>query len=440
MKYAIKSLKRHTVVPRVSGYYILKYQVVDNGEFLQSGVAKIYYRVNKYLICTEDSNNFKYFGPCDMSIFSSSMYQRYTYFSRISIRKTTLWENEIAAIKEYVLNGVTESNGCTINDQTLILTNGKYEIPLGWCDYNLKDPAILNMRKRHVTLSFIKDFHNITPVEEDLGRDFKNDGIIKFTCPICTNEKSPAGYLKMPKVFYKNNREKIYRFLSTNDRPKVSLLISDPNYILPEAYVYARLGEIFPNLVLTEKHLTKLCKVSNYSVTYMYCDYYTMFKDMYPNTEPVSIFDVKDTEQIYTLHNSLVDIYKVNKDKIVLEKYLKVKETFPKYEFSDENFTIFYPKTVEDIAIEGSNLHHCVGSYINKINSERNIILFLRKNGELDKSFVTVDIIPTKGGFEIEQAHGKYNCKINEIPGVSEFIEKWAEKFNIVINNLNKIC
>ena len=165
-----------------------------------------------------------------------------------------------------------------------------------------------------------------------------------------------------------------------------------------------------------------------------------MFKDLYPNIEPVSIYDIKTSEQIKHLHDQINDIYKINESKLFSESYLKVKETFPKYEFSDEEFTIFYPEKPEDIVREGSELHHCVGSYIKRIIRGNNIILFLRKNEELDKSLVTVDIIPINDGlFEIEQAHGKCNCCISEIPGVTEFIKKWANKFNIKINNLNKV-
>ena len=243
----------------------------------------------------------------------------------------------------------------------------------------------------------------------------------------------------MPRVFYNNNKVQIYNIIRF-DNKKLHFLINDPNYIFrSDRSVYLAYYHNFPNTVFTEKLMNKLDNFTYRSIL-IYDDYYNMFKDLYPNIEPVSIYDIKTGKQIQRLHDQINDIYKINESKLFSESYLKVKETFPKYEFSDEEFTIFYPEKPEDIVREGSELHHCVGSYIKRIIKGNNIILFLRKNEELNKSLVTVDIIPINDGlFEIEQAHGKCNCCISEIPGVTEFIKKWANKFNIKINNLNKV-
>lgn len=443
----IKSLKRHTIVPKKSGYYILEYEGYhilnancENEQLIRVvGTAKVYYRVNELLFCTEDSNNFKYFNQL---LFGVSYYlDQYTYFSKIYMMESVLLENEMAAIREYVVNGISESNGCTIisNKGAVVLINGKVEIPLTWksINYNFKNPILTKLHKKGYSLSYIKDFHHITPMEEEFGVDFKNLGTFNFNCPVCTNENSPAGYLKMPRVFYNNNKEKIYNIIRYNWN--IHFLINDPNYILPSNSIYTSYRRCFPETVFTEKLINKLNNFSHYEIL-IYGDYYNMFKDLYPNIEPVSIYDIKTSEQIKHLHDQINDIYKINESKLFSESYLKVKETFPKYEFSDEEFTIFYPEKPEDIVREGSELHHCVGSYIKRIIRGNNIILFLRKNEELDKSLVTVDIIPINNGlFEIEQAHGKCNCCISKIPGVTEFIKKWANKFNIKINNLNKV-
>lgn len=443
----IKFLKQYTTVPKKSGYYILEYEGYhrlyancENEQLIRVvGTAKVYYRVNELLFCTEDSNNFKYFNQF---LFGVNYYlEQRTYFSKIDMMKSVLLENEIAAIREYVVNGISESNGCTIisNKGAVVLINGKVEIPLTWkyINYNFKNPILVKLRKNGCSLSYIKDFHHITPMEEEFGVDFKNLGTFNFNCPVCTNENSPAGYLKMPRVFYNNNKEKICNIIRYNWN--THFLINDPNYILPSNSIYTSYRRCFPETVFTEKLINKLNNFSHYEIL-IYGDYYNMFKDLYPNIEPVSIYDIKTSEQIKHLHDQINDIYKINESKLFSESYLKVKETFPKYEFSDEEFTIFYPEKPEDIVREGSELHHCVGSYIKRIIRGNNIILFLRKNEELDKSLVTVDIIPINDGlFEIEQAHGKCNCCISEIPGVTEFIKKWANKFNIKINNLNKV-
>ncbi len=448
MEVNIKFLEQHTTLPKKSGYYVLKYsgykslnQGLEEEELTHvTGIAKVYYRVNELLFCTEDSNNFKYFNQL---LFGIQYYSanRNTYFSQIRRMQSVLLENEIAAIREYVVNGISESNGCTIISDLgrVVLINGKTEIPLNWNAarfYNFKNPVLAKIRRYNYSLGYIKDFHHITPMEEEFGRDFKNLGNFNFNCPVCTNENSPAGYLKMPRVFY-NNKYKIYDLFRFNNN--WHFIINDPNYILPNNTSYSAYAYRFQDVVLTEKLLNKL-KNFNYRSMIHYIDYYTMFKDLYPNVEPVSIYNIKTGEQIQRLHDQINDVYKINKSKLNSESYLRIKETFPKYEFSDKEFTIFYPEKPEDIVKEGSELNHCVGSYINKIIKGSNIILFLRKNEELDKSLVTVDIIPIGDGlFEIEQAHGKHNCYISTIPGVTEFITKWANKFNIKINNLNKV-
>lgn len=446
----IKFLKRHTTVPKKSGYYVIEYEGYhclnagcENEQLIRVvGTAKVYYRVDELLFCTEDSNNFKYFNQL---LFGINYYlDQRTYFSKIDMMESVLLENEIAAIREYVVNGISESNGCTIvnNEGIVVLINGKVEIPLTWnCAYlyNFKNPILTKLLGKGHSLNHIKDFHHITPMEEEFGIDFKNLGIFNFNCPVCTNENSPAGYLRMPRVFYNNNKTQIYNIIRFTSE-KLHFLINDPNYIFrANGFTYLAYYRNFPNTVFTEKLMDKLNSFSHYSVL-VYGDYYNMFKDLYPNIEPVSIYNIKTTEQIKRLHDQINDIYKINESKVFSESYLKVKETFPKYEFSDEKFTIFYPEKPEDIVREGSELHHCVGSYIKRIIKGNNIILFLRKNEELDKSLVTVDIIPINDGlFEIEQAHGKYNCNVSEIPGATEFIKKWANKFNIKIKNLNKV-
>ena len=111
----IKFLKRHTIVPKKSGYYILEYEGYhrlyancENEQLIRVvGTAKVYYRVDELLFCTEDSNNFKYFNQL---LFGVNYYlEQRTYFSKIDIMKSVLLENEMAAIREYVVNGISES-------------------------------------------------------------------------------------------------------------------------------------------------------------------------------------------------------------------------------------------------------------------------------------------------------------------------------------------
>lgn len=75
---------------------------------------------------------------------------------------------------------------------------------------------------------------------------------------------------------------------------------------------------------------------------------------------------------------------------------------------------------------EGKKLNHCVGSYAKRHAKGETNILFIRKIGEVNKSYFTVEIINNK----IIQVYGFSNEKANK--EVEEFIEMYKkEKLNI---------
>lgn len=53
-----------------------------------------------------------------------------------------------------------------------------------------------------------------------------------------------------------------------------------------------------------------------------------------------------------------------------------------KYEFSDGEYQVIAPKSIDDILYEGDTLHHCVNktdTYFDRIVSKESYILFLRE-------------------------------------------------------------
>lgn len=75
----------------------------------------------------------------------------------------------------------------------------------------------------------------------------------------------------------------------------------------------------------------------------------------------------------------------------------------------------------DDIIREGSNLHHCVGTYVSKVADGRSAILFVRRLSNPKKSYYTIEYSDNK----VVQLKGFGNQDPPE--NVSNFVDKWQE-------------
>ena len=71
---------------------------------------------------------------------------------------------------------------------------------------------------------------------------------------------------------------------------------------------------------------------------------------------------------------------------------------------------------------ESHVLHHCVGSYSERVAEKECIILFLRKCFDETKPFYTVEV----RGQKAVQVQGKGNCDMT--PEVEAFITVWEQR------------
>ncbi|BCK01433.1 PcfJ domain-containing protein [Anaerocolumna chitinilytica] len=92
------------------------------------------------------------------------------------------------------------------------------------------------------------------------------------------------------------------------------------------------------------------------------------------------------------------------------------------YAMKDKHFTIRIPWTCKEIRDEGTKLHHCVGTYIDKVLRKECVILFIRKLDDIDTPFYTMEVQENK----IIQVKGKNNCSMT--PEVEKFVEKFKQK------------
>lgn len=109
------------------------------------------------------------------------------------------------------------------------------------------------------------------------------------------------------------------------------------------------------------------------------------------------------------------------KVKKLLQEYQKL---FP---WSEGEYCVVVPKDLFEIKEEGHALHHCVGTYTSRVANEQSIILFVRRNEQMEKPFYTMEV--QKG--KIIQCRGYSNHNMTE--EVKAFVDQYAKKV------LNKI-
>lgn len=98
-----------------------------------------------------------------------------------------------------------------------------------------------------------------------------------------------------------------------------------------------------------------------------------------------------------------------------------------KYEYSDGNYMVSYPKKPSELAMEGAALRHCAGQFINSVAKGDTIILFIRRCCNPDTPFYTLEVKEGK----IRQCHGFANKTIADDFELVEFLRKFCEKKGI---------
>jgi hypothetical protein len=138
----------------------------------------------------------------------------------------------------------------------------------------------------------------------------------------------------------------------------------------------------------------------------------------------------RDIKKYPTYLRSMHDIIQVNfetykreYDEILFEKLVKVE-----LEYDSKDYCIVVPHSSKDIVKEGTNLNHCVGSYVDRILQGDTYIMFMRKTNEKEKSLITLEL----RGNKILQAKGSYNRIMNEEE--RKFLDKYCKLKKIEVD------
>lgn len=155
----------------------------------------------------------------------------------------------------------------------------------------------------------------------------------------------------------------------------------------------------------------------------LWIDYHRMAIDLEYDLTEDTVFFPKDLQ---ARHDAAAQTFKLKQSEIQMKKYKRrYKKLRQMYEFSDGEFTIVVPATMDDIIAEGRVMHHCVGSYANRHANGETTILFLRKNEQPDQPYGTIEMSVINKA-RVIQLRGYRN---NDVPKKEskQFIAVWTE-------------
>lgn len=136
--------------------------------------------------------------------------------------------------------------------------------------------------------------------------------------------------------------------------------------------------------------------------------------------------NVKYPREFRKMHDRVADevvgrenAYRQKQFRKLYRKYTKL------YGYEDRKFIVTLPKSPNDLIREGREMHHCVGTYIDRYAEEESIILFIRRREAPDVPFITAEISPDNRPVQIQD-------KYDEEPP-EEVMTFWKKYQNVVL-------
>lgn len=94
-------------------------------------------------------------------------------------------------------------------------------------------------------------------------------------------------------------------------------------------------------------------------------------------------------------------------------------KSYKNFQKKGNRYSILIPTSIENLIEEGNALNHCVGSYVDRVINGSSKILFVRRNEELNKPFVTFELNKND---DLVQIRGKSNS--TPIKEVIDFVNE----------------
>lgn len=151
-----------------------------------------------------------------------------------------------------------------------------------------------------------------------------------------------------------------------------------------------------------------------------YRDYLDMCRRMGYDMKNSFVLYPKDLQKS---HDKTARRMKHKKDAEIKRGFTAVyKQLAGQLDFEKDGLKIVYPDAPDDVIAEGHALHHCVGSYTERVAEKECVILFLRRCADVSKPFYTIEV----RGQEVVQVRGIGNCGMT--PEVEAFVAAWKQR------------
>ena len=190
------------------------------------------------------------------------------------------------------------------------------------------------------------------------------------------------------------------------------LIYNDDLTTLQKKLICARLSRIDKEIPRLKKLVAKIMSHPNYW-EYNQVEYNSLRDRLFLSNDNANA----EPKFSYNLLNNIIAIYRkipnlpIVKANTINEVYLQVqrlassymaeqetrhKELYKSYlnkiKYEDENFTMIFPTTAEELEKEGKAQGNCVGGYYRYIKDMQKFIVFIRDKKNIDKPLITCDI------------------------------------------------
>lgn len=177
----------------------------------------------------------------------------------------------------------------------------------------------------------------------------------------------------------------------------------------------------FISYIVNELYTQGIDKIS-YDAYHNYRDYLAMCAELHDGK-----VKVKYPKHLKTDHDKLVmkyNLWKRYKDDLAI---LKLTDEYKKLAFTGKDCSIILPKNSADIVDEGVQMSNCVGTYVKRIAEGDTFVCFMRKNEDLDHSYVTIEVNNGK----VCQVKGFANRVTTKEE--DDFVKKWAKEKDLKV-------
>lgn len=137
-------------------------------------------------------------------------------------------------------------------------------------------------------------------------------------------------------------------------------------------------------------------------------------------------YDLTQDDYLYphnlqVMHDRLAKQVRQRKNKSTNEKMALVAAALERFAWAADGLSIRPARSVEELAEEGKQLHHCVATYATRYAQGGTALFFIRRSEEPDKPFYTLEL--DTESMTVVQNHGDHNTL--QTQEVKEFEQQW---------------